>query len=630
MTGQLSGPIVPDKLFFLVNAQRTRVETDPSGPRTSEERQGDRWNGRLTWDPRPEDHATLSVQHHSENDLRYGGSLATDELALDSRRPETSWNLQWRHLFGARTFLEARYLGWTTTSRQTPQRDLPRHIDVVTGQNSGAAGFWSQTDQRRHQASVSVSRYAEAFGRHDLKFGMEIERGRVRDQFGQSGERGVVYFDYAGQPYLAYSYSFDATGRTERESVYAQDGWRPTDRLTLNLGGRLDRDRGKSTTDTVYKTRGLAPRLGLALDVGSNHRAVVRASFGRYYETLPVWYFWPALKGIGDGVLYANTGADLFEIHRRPRVAAAVDPKIRQPRVDEFALGFERALGKDIRFSVTGIARRSVDFIDAVHPRARFEPVAVTNPLTGAPLTVYSLVDPSVLDEPSFITNVDGLSYLDAQGGLVGTAQAFRKYRGLMIVASRRLEGRWQAQLSYVLAKAEGTVDNGQYDGLGPFGAGALNYGSATVALVNAEGRLSNDYRHELKVLGSYRIPRLEVGLNAYFRVVSGTTYTPNAPVQDLASTLVVGFETVPLEPRGSRRLPVQTILDLRIEKTMGVGRGRIGVYVDITNVLNASTPLGVQDRVPSTAVEGYAVPFGAPLAILPSRQATLGARWSF
>jgi outer membrane receptor protein involved in Fe transport len=76
--------------------------------------------------------------------------------------------------------------------------------------------------------------------------------------------------------------------------------------------------------------------------------------------------------------------------------------------------------------------------------------------------------------------------------------------------------------------------------------------------------------------------------------------------------------------------LPRQAVLDLRIEKTLRVGRGRLGVYADVTNVFNAGTPTDAQDRVPSNLIAGYDVLFGAPTAILPPRQATLGARWSF
>jgi hypothetical protein len=620
LTGQLGGPIRRDRLFFMLNGQHSVLDTDPSGPRSSEKRRDERWNGKLTWEPRPQDHVALSLQWDRRRELNNGQPTDTDAISSDSNRPEWIWGLQWRRTLGTQSFLDARYLGWTTTARQTPQAYVPAHLDVATGEKTGSWGVWSQTNQARHQVSLSLTHYAEAYGRHELKFGVEIERGKVRDQFGGAGQPPVYYIDYGGLPYFAYEYGFDATGYTHRQTAYAQDGWRATDRLTLNLGVRLDLYQGRNDTDTVWETHGLAPRLGLAWDVTGDHATVARASFARHYETLPVWDYFPALHGIEDFIVYSNTGSELVEIARLHKGDATVDSEIQHPRVDEFALGIERAVGGDLRVSLTGMKRRTSNFFDALHEGAQYAPNTMTNPLTGLPLTVYDIVDPTVLNQPAFITNVDGRPYFDAEGDLIASAEAFRSYTGLMLVASRRLRGRWQAQVTYVLAQAEGTVDNGPYDALGPFEQGV--YDSANNALVNAQGRMTNDYRHELKLLSSYRIPRIELGLSAFYRFVSGTTYTPTSRTPPTGE--------VRLEPLGSRRLPSRSVLDLRIEKTIRVGRGRIGVYADITNVFNASTTTTAQASVPSASVAGHDVAFGAPLEILPARQAILGARWSF
>jgi hypothetical protein len=111
---------------------------------------------------------------------------------------------------------------------------------------------------------------------------------------------------------------------------------------------------------------------------------------------------------------------------------------------------------------------------------------------------------------------------------------------------------------------------------------------------------------------------------------VSGETYTPFQDLPDVPSAL--GTDNVRLEPRGSRRLPTRTVLDLRLEKTFGLGRGRLGLYADVTNAFNASTAVSAQRRVPDATIPGFAEPvaFGAPAAILPPRQMALGARYSF
>jgi Carboxypeptidase regulatory-like domain/TonB dependent receptor len=623
---QLGGPIRKDKLFFFLSGQRAKLDTDPSGPRTSADTLDYRLDAKLTWQPRPQDHVTVGLFYNREDISGQPGvpaGVATDDLTSSWHKPDWNWYGQWRRVFGTRTLVEAKYTGWTGVVEDRPKLAQPLRYDLATGGYSGGSGSTFTAERRRHQANVSVSHHADDFiGSHDFKFGLEIERGFARNEVDLVG--GFSYLDYGGAPYLAYSYSEDVTGETGRESVYAQDAWKPSDRLTLNLGLRFDRYRGRGDSGTVYRADGLAPRVGLAFDLSGDHRTVLKASFGRYYEALPVSYFQAALPGLEDVVFYLIDGASLIEVKRIPlSVPARVDPSIRHPHVDEITAGFERALGKEMRFSAIGIWRRSGDFVSLVTPEARFVPVERLNLLTGAPMTVYGWADPTATR--GFVTNPDGFDYFGAEGGAVGSAKAFREYKGLVLVLSRRLAGRWQAQVSYVLSRAEGTVDNDYFESLGQGGP----FTSPNRALINADGLLIHDARHELKMLGSYQIPRIEVALSGFFRAVSGTTYTP---FQDLPGLPTPFPNSVHLEPRGSRRTPTRTVLDLRVEKVFGLGPRRLGVFADLINAFNASTVIAVQNRVPSASIPGFEEPvaFGAPSAILPARQVFLGARFSF
>jgi hypothetical protein len=626
LSAQFGGPIRKDRLFFFLSGQRTKLDTDPSGPRTSADNLRYRLDAKLTWQPSPEHHVTVGAYYGREDISGLPGvpaSVATDDLTNTWHKPDWNWYGQWRRVFGTRTLLEAKYTGWTGVVEIQPKVAKPLRYDLATGAYSGGSGSTATADRHRHQANVSVSHHADAFvGSHDFKFGLEIERGFSRTATGLVG--GLSYFDYAGQPYYAYSVSQDVAGKTERESVYAQDAWRVSDRLTLNLGTRLDRYRGRGDSETAYRAHGLAPRVGFAFDLAGDHRTVAKASFGRYYEALPVSYFEDALPGREDIVFYKDTGAGLVEVRRLPiSVPAGVDPDIRHPHVDEVTTGFERALGKQVRFSAVGIWRRSDDFVSLVNPKARFVPVETLNLLSGAPITVYGWADPAAIS--GFVTNPDGFHYLDAKGEVIGSAGAFRKYKGLVLVLSRRHAGRWQAQLSYVLSKARGTVDNNYSESIGGHGP----FTSPNSALTNALGLLTHDARHEVKLLGSYQIPRIEVNVSGFFRAVSGTTYTPFQNLPGLSAPL---GDTVRLEPRGSRHVPTRTVMDVRLERAFGVRHGRLGIYADVTNVFNASTTVSAQTRVPDASIPGFDQPvaFGAPAAILPARQVALGARFSF
>jgi hypothetical protein len=113
-------------------------------------------------------------------------------------------------------------------------------------------------------------------------------------------------------------------------------------------------------------------------------------------------------------------------------------------------------------------------------------------------------------------------------------------------------------------------------------------------AQINADGRAPFDFS-EVKLLGSWRAPWWGGFLvSGVFRAHSGTRWERqvNFPSADLALSPL----TVRVEPRGSRTLPWIRNLDLRVEKTMRVPAigGTFGLYADVLNVTNQSTPRSV------------------------------------
>jgi hypothetical protein len=323
------------------------------------------------------------------------------------------------------------------------------------------------------------------------------------------------------------------------------------------------------------------------------------------------------------------------ELERFPESTGRIDPGIRHPRTDQFTLALERALTADWRFAVTGIRRENKNFINSVNPAARWRQVTVTNELTGQPLTLYSWDNIDESEADLLITNPDGFQYRDTENNVIGAARAERRYQGLLFALGKRLTNRWQVQASYVLSRTEGTVDNEDSSVFGGEHNRVL-FETPTLALVNSEGQLSLDRRHEVKILASYEVPGIELGLSAYYRYLSGRTYSAfqRFSPDEIEFPDPAGREPW-LEPLGSNRIDALNTLDLRIEKPFKLGssgRHRLAAYADITNVFNAGTATHVFRRFPSTEIAGIdePVPFGAPGTLIPPRVVTLGARWSF
>ena len=645
LTGQISGPLIKDKLFFFIAGQRYEQEDNPSGPRTLHTEVSPRFNAKLTWQPGPNDNLMASFQwdyYNQTGRASLGSNLDTDDTTVKQDSPEAVWNLQWRHLFGTRTFGEVKYSGWWGYYYLDPKVLVPSTYDGTTGGYSGGAWAYYYADRGRNQVNASLSHYAEAFGKHDLKFGVEIERSKVHSQYGYN--QGLYYYDYTayypkGQ-YYAYTYSYDAEGRNQRESIYAQDSWKPTDRLTINAGVRVDFIRGRSAIldKTLYSSTNWAPRLGFAFDATGDGKTVLKGHYGQYYEAILYWQYARSLPGWQDFVGYAYDpdgdfcgplGNCFTEDSRLLYPQYAVDPDMKHPRVDEWTAGVERELTKDVRLSVTGIWRQDKNTQGSVYPDARWTPIEVTNGLTDQPITVYEWDNQDASETTPLLTNPDGFVYRDSDGNALGSARAQRKYKALMVVLDKRFTNRWQGRISYVLSKTEGSIDN---SGANTFGASTV-FQTPTRALVNAFGRPVNDRTHEIKVFGTWQIPKIEVGLSAYYSYLTGRNWTPFQRYSSRLINYPLSSGRQPyLEPRGNRRLDPESNLDLRIEKIFKVGAGtdRIAVYADVQNLFNSDTITAANGRYPSVSIANEDVEFGSPTTVTGPRRWLLGARWSF
>jgi hypothetical protein len=87
-----------------------------------------------------------------------------------------------------------------------------------------------------------------------------------------------------------------------------------------------------------------------------------------------------------------------------------------------------------------------------------------------------------------------------------------------------------------------------------------------------------------LRGMGTFEVPRTGVVLAANVQHFSGKPWTATAvvPLPQNAQQRIL------LEPRGSRRLASQTLLDLRVSRTVAFrGVGQVELLVDVLNALN-------------------------------------------
>ena len=218
---------------------------------------------------------------------------------------------------------------------------------------------------------------------------------------------------------------------------------------------------------------------------------------------------------------------------------------------------------------------------------------------------VFGLVN-STADQRFLLTNPDGYSM---------------RYNGLVTAVETRWSGGWQAFGSYTFSKVSGLQPSSGTTAAGPqastVAAPSMPFGRDPNDLTNARGLLPNDRPHVFRVMGTGGVPRTGIVIAANLQHFSGKPWAATAQIG-----LPQGDQRVLLEPRGSRRLPSQSLLDVRVSRSFRFGgRGRVELLVDVLNALNDTAEEGLAtDNL-------YSRNFGQRTFFMDPRRAMVGVR---
>jgi len=232
-------------------------------------------------------------------------------------------------------------------------------------------------------------------GKHDIKFGYEFRRTSISQIFNR-GFRGTLGFSnfadfLSGTPTGGGSLREGNTNRNTFEnshSIYFQDGFHVSRRVTLNLGVRYDyygliQEKHGNFTNIdlinhiavnlgqrrLYQPdyKNVAPRVSVAWDLTGKGKTVVRAGYGIFYDAYSQDQFighLPFNSGFDPGPAYSGFGPNPIStasvtgaafaagvpvyINSNSAIpisdAFAVDPHIRTPYMQNFNLNLQQEL----------------------------------------------------------------------------------------------------------------------------------------------------------------------------------------------------------------------------------------------------------------------------------------------
>jgi hypothetical protein len=629
--GHLGGPIKKDKLWFYVGTQYYRSQNYVTGFTEPVDYKQPRLFTKITSQLTPSLNLNVSLEVDTYVGINRGaGSTVALDAVVDQDSPEIVGNFSLTKILSPKTFFDLKGAFFTGYYYLDPEVGMDPYMHFSYDENFQyySSGYFFYADRTRYQLNGSLSHYTEDFikGAHDFKFGVEAEYSKVRNRYGYSGKGGplgnaVKYFDYYGQPYLAYQYEgYDTNTRYARVEAFAQDSWQISSRLNINLGLRLSQNWGfvKDVDGTIYNTTRLAPRVGLTFDLFGDKSTVFKAHYGQFTEAMLSSFhdrFNPD-SAYKDYVGFYWTGSAWEEMYRVVHESLyKMDPDIKHPYMDQVTVGLERELFRDTSLGVTFIYRKWNNIIGRYDRAAQYNPVEVYSAALDKTFTIYERTEDSMGNYDYLLTNI-------SKGGLI-LEDPYRKYTGVEVLFNKRFSNRWQLLASYVYGQATGTMDNGFADDIGYGG----NVDDPNF-WINSDGNSTFDPTHMLKLQGTYILP-FDISFNAYFRLITGDAWTTRVRTRALNQGRVTFFA----EKRGSNHYPAEKTLDLRLEKIFTLAsKYKLGLIVDIFNVFNNDTITSWGTRIGYDWNEGdYPSTDGHELyGIVRPRQARVGIRLIF
>jgi hypothetical protein len=371
--------------------------------------------------------------------------------------------------------------------------------------------------------------------------GIEDDEDRDLPNGARVPDGALAYID-------ARRYITGAPVSTEAQAIYIEDNWNITDNLLLNIGVRADKFENTLASGATFAKADfsdmIAPRVGFSWDVRGDGTMKLFGNAGRYY--IPITnkltdYFgggttdehtYYALDGwlelahpiTGNPYLFPDVGEQLGPVNTEGNAPApddvrtAVAKDLKQVFQDEFIVGFQQAIGPTWSWGVNATYRevtRAVEDVSIRHVEGcpwYSGDWPILNP--GETNTLWC---PDTEEWVTFDNSEDG--YIASGSGLVmGYKKPRRTYKAVEFQLDRAWDDRWAFNASYLWSKSEGNIEGPVNSDTGYNDTNLVQYYDHP-AVNERYGVLFNDFRHQIKLRGSFKFNEMwSVGVTASAR----------------------------------------------------------------------------------------------------------------
>lgn len=665
-----AGPIVKDKLFYFIGLNRVESTgtTESFAPNydglRSSAPEVKSWTGlmKVNYFPHRDHQLTLSASYTNNNagQEHIYSQYGTGDSGVITKTKNTNLNLTWDWNLASNVILSTRmgqakinintmgtgvvdapgsyYFGdfmyWELGPGVT--RPKPGNYSTNAGYIAyttihGGGVYYPKDDYTNTQFRVDLSWF---FRNHALKFGYSQQQPDY-DNIGKTTGMGSLLYGLGLNRTQMMQFTGDFSGRGQNaiRSYYAQDVWEVSPGVRVIYGARYETQEarnGKGVQFWNFKGLGdlIQPRLGVSWDVNRDGRTKLFASWGKYFETVPLL---PVQNSGSDAFKRTNiyitkvlgnpyptdaiatatydpatgtpaiTGAPIASMNQTlASEVPTIEKDIKLTNKVEWTLGWEQQLDKGLSLSTTFTYRELKDVIETSY---------LTDAAGNSLLNIGDGSPAQVLWNPR--PGVVSFNIGKAVPKLGGTVQQYdmglyhepvNRYYSLGAVLTKKAE-KWFANLSYVFSRAYGN-----YDGTGTVGSDSYFVPNKTQAMQyyyggDGSGPLSFDRTHVVKLQGNYVLPlfghTLNLGASGKFETgVPRTATVPAITVYPAITDQWVGTWGVPVNRTLGNLGRTDNVmnLDLNLSYQMKLGKVLVTPTLNVFNVFNNRARTGFVD----------------------------------
>ena len=517
---------------------------------------------------------------------------------------------------------------------------VPPATTVTGGINFGMPNFLPRQAYPHEQRYEVLDALTWYHGGHSVKIGADVNfvREQLINLFNGGGTYGYPNLSAiandcpigaagcvpadtgatTGRHYTTFTQAFDLAGLHGKlafdqwqHSYYAQDSWRVSNALLLNLGVRYEYQQlpqpGTVQVDGVtfagnpaypltthfhQDRNNVGPRLGVSYDVGGRHDTVVRAGYGVFYglttnSAVANALTNNAVQQASFTFTPATAGAPVYPatFSSVPTIAGArpnmnvLGADLQRPTIQMFDFTVDRRVAGNVTLEASYLYSHGANL--PVFRDTNFNPAnsQVTYVLDGQTLGTFPLYRGSRPDQ-----NVGSIFMLDSS--------VASRYHALVLQANKGFSGGLLFNAHYTLSKA---MDNGQ-ESTTFFSSFGETYDPFSTTGPDGEAPANFDRRHRFVGSAYYRPSRLKgFGVSAVGTFESGLPINQNISGSAASGAVSTGSTNgsngglfAPWLGRNSARQNGRKTVDMRLSKEFAAGgTKRIEVLWEIFNVFN-------------------------------------------